>query len=73
MSSVEVLIFIHVSMKFFLASFFAASMLDRIHSVSVSVWGFGVVLGNFSFSLRDYFLTFRLACTEASNPIYLMS
>ena len=42
-SSVEVLSFIAIYVRFFLASVFAAATFDMIDSLSVSVWGSGVI------------------------------
>ena len=71
--SVDAFVFIAISMRFLLATVFFVIAYDMIYLVSVSVWGSRVVLGNFSCSFRDDFLTFRLACPEAKDPIYTMS
>ena len=72
MLSVYVFSFIAFSMRFSLASVFAVATPDMIYLVSVSFWVSIVVLGNFSFSLRDDFLNFSLACPGVSKTISLM-
>ena len=59
--------------RYFFVSFLTAEASYVINWVSPSVLASGVVLGNFSLSLRDYFLSLGLLLPDARDRISLIT